>query len=165
MMRSATLYTLVASLLTGPAAVHAAPRGDGSRYAYYTSDAGGDWHAALPIGNGRLGAAVYGGGTERLVLNENSMWSGTFTNRVNSGSKNAFPDIRKKLVNGDITSAGQSAMSNMAGNPTSPRAYQPLVNMGMDFGHSSGVSSYSRWLDTLQGTVGVNYMHGGTNFT
>lgn len=138
---------------------------DGARFARYTSDAGSNFASSLPIGNGRIGATVYGTPAEKLVLNENSMWSGPFTNRVNSNSKNALSDIRQKLQSGSITAAGQSALQNMAGNPTSPRAYNPLVNMALDFGHSSGLSSYNRWLDTYQGTAGVNYTWNGVTYS
>lgn len=155
---------LEALLILGTAAAEAATAWDGSRIAWYESDAGNDFKSALPIGNGRLGAAVFGTGVEKLVLNENSVWSGPWLDRVNPNSKNALASIRQKLVSGDITGAGQSAMDNMAGNPTSPRAYNPLVNMGIDFGHTSGISSYTRWLDTFQGTAGVNYTYGGTNY-
>ena len=49
---------------------------DGSRFAWYSSDAANKFENALPIGNGRLGAMVFGGNTEKVVLNENSMWRG-----------------------------------------------------------------------------------------
>ncbi len=151
-------------LILGSAVVEAGAAWDGSRFAWYASDAGADFKSALPIGNGRLGAVVFGTGVEKLVLNENSVWSGPWLDRANPNSKNAVPAIRKMLLSGDLTGAGQSAMNNMAGNPTSPRAYHPLVNMAMDLGHGSGISSYTRWLDTLQGTAGVNYTHSGINY-
>ncbi|KAK1753325.1 Six-hairpin glycosidase-like protein [Echria macrotheca] len=138
---------------------------DGSRFAWYTSDSANDIHNALPIGNGRLGAVVFGGAVEKLVLNENSVWSGPWQNRVNTKSQSAVGDIWKMLVSGSITAAGQSAMSNMAANPTSPRAYNPLVNVGMDFGHGSGMTNYTRWLDTYEGTSGVSYTYNGVTYT
>jgi hypothetical protein len=74
--------------------------------------------------------------------------------------------IRELLISGDLTGAGQIVMDNLAAKPTSPRAYHPLVNMGLDFGHSSSqVSSYTRWLDTYQGTATVTYLAGGVNYT
>lgn len=138
---------------------------DGSRFAWYSGESGEDFKRAIPIGNGRLGATVFGNSIERVVLNENSVWSGPWEDRVNPKAKGALASIRGMLVAGNITAAGQSAMSNLAGEPTSPKAYQPLVNLTMDFGHTTtGISSYSRWLDTLQGTSGVNYSYGGVNY-
>jgi len=138
---------------------------DGSRHAWYTSDAANKFENALPIGNGRLGAMVFGGNVEKVVLNENSMWSGPWQDRVNKNARGAADDIWKKLLAGSITAAGQAAMSNLAGDPTSPRAYQPLVNLGADFGHGSLGSNYTRWLDTLEGTVGVNYTLNGVTYS
>ncbi|KAK4149347.1 Six-hairpin glycosidase-like protein [Chaetomidium leptoderma] len=160
------LQFITAFLVLGFApVVDAAAAWDSSRFAVYTSDAGNDFRSAIPIGNGRLGATVFGTAVEKLVLNENSVWSGPWQDRANRNSKNAVPEIQRMLLAGDITGAGQSAMANMAGNPTSPKAYHPLVNMNIDLSHSSGVSSYTRWLDTREGTAGVTYLHGGTNYS
>lgn len=152
------------TLLAAAAAVVA--QWDASRYAWYTSAAGTDFASALPIGNGRLGAAVYGGATDQVTLNENSMWSGPFQDRANRNSASNLASIRQQLMNGQITAAGQSTLNNMAGNPTSPRAYNPRVDLALDFGHSqNSVSAYQRLLDTLSGTAWVTYTYGGVNYT
>jgi len=152
------------ALISGPYGVLGADW-DGSRFAWYSSDSGNTFANSLPIGNGRLGATVFGGSVEKLVLNENSMWSGPWQDRVNRNARGAVDDIWKKLLAGSVTEAGQSAMSNLAGDPTSPKAYNPLVNMGVDFGHSSLGTGYSRWLDTYQGTAGVNYTLNGVSYS
>ena len=85
---------------------------DASRFAWYSSDAGSDFASALPIGNGRLGAAIFGTGDERITLNENSIWSGPWQDRANRNSKNALSGIRSQLMNGDISSAGQAVLQN-----------------------------------------------------
>lgn len=156
--------TLLLSVL--PAVVQCADW-DAARHAWYTSDANNDWHNTLPIGNGRLGAMVFGSIAEKFILNENSVWSGPWQNRVNTRSKGALEDIWKNLVNGQITTAGVSALTNMAGSPESPRAYNPLVNLAIDFGHGaiSSVTNYSRWLDTFEGTSGVSYVKNGVTYT
>jgi len=138
---------------------------DGSRYAWYTS-AAGDFASALPIGNGRVGGAVFGSAAEKLTLNENSVWSGPWQSRGNSNSLGALSNIRSHLQSGDLTGAGSLVLQNMAGNPTSPRAYNPLVDLLLDFGHSSSsLTSYTRYLDTDQGTAFVTYNYGGVNYT
>ncbi|KAM7211102.1 Six-hairpin glycosidase-like protein [Rhypophila decipiens] len=161
------MMLLTALVLTGlaPAVVYG-QNWDASRHAWYSSDSNNDWHNAVPIGNGRLGALVFGSITEKLTLNENSVWSGPWQDRVNPGAKNAVSGIWNNLVAGKITDAGNSAMSNLAGNPTSPRAYNPLVDLNIDFGHGalSSVSNYSRWLDTLDGTSGVSYVKNGVTY-
>ncbi|PVH98366.1 glycoside hydrolase family 95 protein [Periconia macrospinosa] len=138
---------------------------DASRFAWYSSDAGNDFASAVPIGNGRLGAAIYGTGDEKITLNENSIWSGPWQDRANRNSKNALNDIRSKLVSGDITGAGQSVLQNMAGNPNSPRQYNPLGDMVIAVGHTSGRNNYVRYLDTYQGTAFVTYNFNNVNYT
>ena len=138
---------------------------DATRFAWYTS-AAGDFASAVPIGNGRVAGTVFGSAVEKISLNENSVWSGPWQNRANTNSRNALGNIRSILQSGDLTSAGQAVLDNMAGNPTSPRAYNPTVDMSLDFGHSaSGMSLYTRYLDTYQGTAFVTYNYGGVNYT
>ena len=138
---------------------------DASRFAWYTSPAG-DFESSVPIGNGRVAGTVWGGASELVYLNENSIWSGPWLNRVNPNALGALPSIRSLLSSGNLTGAGQSVLANMAGNPTSPQGYQPLGNLTLDFGHSSsGMSSYTRYLDTYEGTAFVTYNYGGVNYT
>lgn len=85
---------------------------DASRFAWYSSDAGNDFASAVPIGNGRLGAAIYGTADEKISLNENSIWSGPWLDRANRNSKNALNNIRSQLTSGDITGAGQAVLQN-----------------------------------------------------
>ena len=57
-----------------------------------------NWNEALPLGNGRLGAMVFGGTVvERVALNEDSLWYGGFRDRVNPDAKDALPKIRQLL--------------------------------------------------------------------
>lgn len=136
---------------------------DGSRYAWYTSPAT-DFNSALPIGNGRLGGLMYCTPTERISLNENSIWSGPFLNRLNPNSHGVINEVRSMLQSGNITGAGQVALPNMAGQPTSPQQYNPLGQLNLDFGHSSQ-GSLERWLDTYQGNAGCSYIYNGVNYT
>lgn len=137
---------------------------DASRYLYFDS-AGTSLSSSLPIGNGRVAAAVYGSSVEKITLNENSVWSGQWQDRANPNSASALWSIRNKLIVGDMTSAGQQTLDAMAGDPTSPKQYQPTVDMAIDFGHSGTLEKYTRVLDTLQGTAMVTYTLGGVNYT
>jgi hypothetical protein len=137
---------------------------DPSRYLYFNTP-GGNLSSSLPIGNGRVAAAAYGTASEKITLNENSVWSGQWQDRGNSQSSSALSPIRQKLMNGDMTSAGQQTLDAMAGNPTSPKQYQPTVDMTIDFGHSGTLRGYTRVLDTRQGTAMTTYTLGGVNYT
>ncbi|KAK4445406.1 Six-hairpin glycosidase-like protein [Podospora aff. communis PSN243] len=163
-MKLSTALLATAGVISSPIVALGA-EWDGSRFAWYSSDSANTFANALPIGNGRLGAAVHGGGVEKVVLNENSMWSGPWQDRVNKNARASLDGIWRNLLAGQITAAGQSAMTNLAADPTSPRAYNPLVNLGVDFGHASLGTGYARWLDTYEGTAGVNYTLNGVNYS
>jgi hypothetical protein len=114
-----------------------------------------------------VAGTVWGGGAPELVsLNENSIWSGPWRSRANAKALGALPSIRSLLSSGNLTAAGQSVLANMASSPTSPQGYQPLGNLSLEFRHSSsGMSSYTRYLDTYEGTAFVTYNYGGVNYT
>ena len=60
-----------------------------------------NWNEALPVGNGRLGAMVFGGvADERLQLNEDTVWAGEKRDRINPGAAKAIPEIRRLLSEG-----------------------------------------------------------------
>ncbi|MFY9436534.1 MAG: glycoside hydrolase N-terminal domain-containing protein, partial [Limnochordia bacterium] len=64
------------------------------------------WRDAIPLGNGRLGAMVYGHtDIERIQLNDDSLWYGTFIDRNNEALKNKLPEIRRLVLAGDIYNA------------------------------------------------------------
>lgn len=59
------------------------------------------FHQSLPLGNGRIGAMVFGGvGEERIVLNESSVWSGSREESDRPDAHEALPDIRRLLLDG-----------------------------------------------------------------
>jgi hypothetical protein len=65
------------------------------------------FHESCPLGNGRLGAMDFGGvGTERIVLNESSLWSGGLYDGNNYDAYQCLPEVRAKLFAGDISGAG-----------------------------------------------------------
>lgn len=133
---------------------------DASTVLWYESPAE-EFNEALPIGNGRLGGMVYGyTESERIGLNEDSLWSGGFVDRLNPDSVETIPDVMDAFDNGNITEAGNLWLSGMASNPTDLRAYQPLCDLILDFGHSNGsVSSYNRTLDVTTGNADVHYIY------
>lgn len=81
--------------------------------------------------------------------------------RMNPNALATLPRVRALLDAGEIITAGSVALDGMAAIPTSPRAYQPLGDLTLDFGHSASVTRYERWLDTADGTQGVEYTYNG----
>ncbi|KAK2766904.1 hypothetical protein FQN54_006219 [Arachnomyces sp. PD_36] len=131
---------------------------DASTFLWYDSPAE-EFNEALPIGNGRLGGMVYGyTESERIGLNEDSLWSGAFQDRINPDSVETIPKVMDAFDSGNITEAGNLWLAGMASNPTDLRAYQPLCDLILDFGHSNkSVTSYNRSLDLTTGNADVHY--------
>ncbi|KAK6200777.1 Short-chain dehydrogenase/reductase aba4 [Pestalotiopsis sp. IQ-011] len=138
---------------------------DGSRHLWY-DEPGTSFSEGLAIGNGRIGALVYGSAAENITLNENSVWSGLFQDRINNKSLEAFPQARQLLVDGNLTDAANLVLEDMAGIPTTNRAYSVTNNLVLDFGHSEDDwENYERWLDTLDGNVGVSYDYNNVTYS
>lgn len=138
---------------------------DGSRYLWYNTT-GYDFNSALPIGNGRLAGIIYGSANEKVSLNENSVWSGPFQDRVNPNAITTYPVVRELLVNGSISEANNLTLAQMVPNVTSPRSYSTTGDLIVETGHDNTTwSNYSRWLDTKQGSAGVSYTYNNFTFT
>ncbi|KAE8394108.1 Six-hairpin glycosidase-like protein [Aspergillus alliaceus] len=140
-------------------------RFDPSRFLWYTSPAN-NFTSTLPLGNGRLGAAVWGSAVENVTLNENSIWSGQFMDRVNPDAYSALHPARAMLQDGNITAAGQLMLAKTVGSPDEPRSYHPLGSLVLDFGHSdSDMANYTRSLDLLKGRASVTYKYHGVAYS
>ncbi|KAJ7618626.1 glycoside hydrolase family 95 protein [Roridomyces roridus] len=144
----------------------AAPVFDGSRHIWFTFPGFFPvFESSLPIANGRVAASIYGGASEVLGINENTIWSGPFQDRVASTALENVPVVREMLLAGNISQGREIAMSLMIGSNTSPRMYSYFGNIQVDFGHGAGdLTDYLRWLDTREGTVGVQYNFGGVTY-
>jgi len=120
----------------------------------------------LPIGNGRLGALVLGGtGTERLVLNEGTLWAGGPYNADSPAAKAALPEIRKKLFEGKLAEAQAQAQNEFMGRPIVQLPYQPLGNLEISFPGHERATDYRRELDLEQALVRVTYTLDGVHYT
>jgi alpha-L-fucosidase 2 len=121
------------------------------------------WTEALPVGNGRLGAMVFGGvATEHLQLNEATLWSGGPRDWNNPGAKEILPQVRSAIFAGDYQKAGELC-KKMQG-PYN-ESYQPLGDLRLDFSHDGVPSSYERSLDLDRAVTTVRYQIGNARFT
>lgn len=84
---------------------------------------------------------------------------------MNPAALATLPKVRALLDVREIIAAGTAALNGIAAIPTSPQAYQPLGDITFDFGHSGNIAGYERWLDTADGTQGVNYTYNGVVYT
>ncbi|KAF3044897.1 hypothetical protein E8E11_001533 [Didymella keratinophila] len=103
----------------------------------FYSQAASVWNETLPIGNGRLGATPFAKSDhEIIVLNEDSLFSGGFRDRVNPKSLETFPQVRELMDHGNLTGAGNTWLEGMVGVPISQRKYEPAGNLSISTGHS-----------------------------
>lgn len=126
-----------------------------------------DWVHALPVGNGRLGGMVYGRtDVERMQLNETSIWTGGPIDYTNtSGGGERFSEIRDDMLSGNRDAAISAATSYLMGKPTAQAAYQPFVDMYLDFGHElEKTRHYRRSLDTAEAVASVDYEYEGSKY-
>ena len=106
------------------------------------------WLEALPIGNGRLGAMVFGGvDTERLPLNEDSVWAGGPHDYDNPEGLAALPEIRRLVFAGEYDAAQRMVDAHFMGRPAGQMPYQPVGNLTLTLPVSEAVSDYRRALD------------------
>ncbi|MCD9637534.1 Alpha-L-fucosidase 2 [Datura stramonium] len=123
------------------------------------------WTDALPIGNGRLGAMVWGGvASEILNLNEDTLWTGTPGDYTNPEAPKWLAEVRKLVDTGQYAEATEEA-ANLTDN--SPEVYQVLGHIELEFDDSHGtfqVEKYERVLDLDRAIVKVNYSVGGVEF-
>lgn len=101
---------------------------------YYTTSSSQDWNKALPIGNGRLGAMIYGEGTsEHFQLNEDSVWFGRKRDRNNPDALTHLASIRDLILSGKISEAEELCKYALAGTPQSQHSYQTLGDVYFDY--------------------------------
>ncbi|GAB3079222.1 glycosyl hydrolase family 95 catalytic domain-containing protein [Micromonospora schwarzwaldensis] len=129
---------------------------------WYDEEAGTDWLRALPIGNGRLGAMVFGNvDTERLQLNEDTVWAGGPYDSANTRGAANLAEIRRRVFADQWTSAQDLINQTMMGTPGGQLAYQIVGNLRLAFGTSGGATQYRRTLDLTTATVTTTYVLGG----
>lgn len=127
---------------------------------WYPSPAS-NWNTALPLGNGRLGAMVFGGvDQERLQLNEESLWAGC---PVEVWPKDYFKhlqEVRRLLFAGKNVEADAYGLKHLTATPTSFRSYEPLADLWLDFGAGAKHQGYRRELDLNDGIARVTWQQG-----
>ena len=126
-----------------------------------------DWETqALPIGNSRMGAMVFGGvERERIQLNEESVWDGKYLDRHSPEGLEALPKIQQMLFDGKNKDASKLAAKTMMGRPARIDSYQTLGDLILDFPEAKEVAKYRRDLDLTTAISKVQYTVDGVTFT
>ena len=139
-------------------AATASPASEGALTLWYPRPAM-QWVEALPLGNGRLGAMVWGGGKhERLQLNEDTLYGGGPYDPTPPDALAALPEVRRLIFAGRYADAEALAQARMMARPIKQMPYQPLGDLALDFVEVSDIGDYRRELD-LDSAVAVTSFH------
>ncbi|WP_051200868.1 glycoside hydrolase family 95 protein [Butyrivibrio sp. XPD2002] len=124
------------------------------------------WEEALPVGNGRLGAMVMGGVSREVIyLNEDSIWSGKPTDRINKDARKYLDEIRKLIRQGRIPEAEKLSLLALSGTPNSERSYETAGEFVLEFDGVTDYKNYKRELDLETGCALVSYEADGIKYT
>ncbi|HEY1717558.1 MAG TPA: glycoside hydrolase N-terminal domain-containing protein [Verrucomicrobiae bacterium] len=123
------------------------------------------WTDALPIGNGRIGAMIFGGvSDERIQFNEDTLWTGKPHDYVRAGAREQLPKIQQLLFDGKTKEAEQLAKTNFLSDPVRQKAYQPFGDLHLHFSGATNVSDYRRELEVDSAVARVSYRADGVNY-
>lgn len=143
------------------AAAHIGP--DPSHCLWYRAPAKA-WTEALPVGNGRLGAMIFGGiARERLQLNEDSLWAGGPYDPVNPAARDALPEVRRLIAAGRLKEAQALADRTLIGTPRTQMPYQPVGDLVLSWPGltDDAASDYRRQLDLDTATATTRFTMNG----
>jgi alpha-L-fucosidase 2 len=116
------------------------------------------WNEALPLGNGRLGAMVFGRvGQERLQLNESTLWAGAPYTPDNPDALAALPEVRRLIAEGRYKDATDLASARMMARPLWQMAYGTLGDLLLTFEGAAAPTDYVRELDLETAIATVRY--------
>ena len=124
------------------------------------------WEEALPVGNGRIGAMIFGHVTsERLQLNEDTLWGGGPYDPVNPEARAALPQVRQLIFDGKYSDAGKLINAKVISHPSGQMPYETAGDLMLTFPDSASVENYRRDLNLDTAVTTVEYSDGGTRFT
>ncbi|WP_316815179.1 glycoside hydrolase family 95 protein [Pedobacter nyackensis] len=127
-----------------------------------------DWNEALPVGNGRMGAMVYGDwNKETIQLNEESLWAGTKT-EADADAASKMPEIQRLLLEGNIAQAAKLSEKYLRSDPLRIRSNQSFGQFQIQFLNNSipskQIGNYKRSLDLQTGIAAVQYDIDGVQY-
>jgi alpha-L-fucosidase 2 len=123
------------------------------------------WNDALPVGNGRLGAMIFGTpDNERIQFNEETYWSGGPYSSVTKGGAKYLPEVQNLVFQDKFLEAQKLFGSKLMGYPVEQQKYQPMGNLVLHFDSGKEQTNYKRWLDLTTGISGVEYSANGVKY-
>ena len=124
-----------------------------------------NWNEALPIGNGSLGAMIFGGtAEERLQLNEDTLWTGGPHDYNRKDAHMHLQTVRDLILDGKPKDAEDLLNQQMMGNPNFIQAYQPMADLSITFDGHESPQNYQRELDIANAVARVSYTIDGVEY-
>src|ERR1051325_7183070 len=138
---------VAAAMPLAPKILNTLPADDQSLLLWYDKPAG-EWTEALPIGNGRLGAMIFGGpATEQLQLNEDTLYAGSPYDPNNPEALQPLPEARRLIFAGKYKEAHDLVGAKMMAQPIKQMPYEPVGDLKLLFADHDNVTNYRRSLD------------------
>ena len=123
------------------------------------------WENALPVGNGRLGAMVFGKtDEEELQINEDTYWSGGPYSTTVKGGVEALPEIRRAIFDGDLVRAHRLFGRSLMGYPVEQQKYQSIGRVMLKFAAGGATNGYRHELDLDTAIATTTYEQGGVRY-
>jgi alpha-L-fucosidase 2 len=123
------------------------------------------WNEALPVGNGRLGAMIFGGvECEHLQLNEDTLWAGGPYDPDNTNALAALPEVRRLIFSGQYDAASRLIARDMMAKPIGQMPYETVGDLFLEFPTNATVENYRRDLNLDTALAGVSYTANGVHF-
>ena len=131
---------------------------------WYNKPSGDQWENALPIGNGRLGAMIYGNvDTETIQLNEHTLWSGSPNRNDNPLAKDSLAEIRKLIFSGKQKEAEQLANRVIVSKKSQGQMFEPAGELHLAFPGLKAYTHYYRELDIENAETKTSFTAGGVD--
>jgi len=126
----------------------------------------GQWYEALALGNGRLGAMVFGGpAKERIQFNEDTFWAGGPYDPSHSDALKAWPKARRLILENKVAAAHHLIGKEMMARPLRQMPYQPVGDLILEFPGHDQFSAYRRSLDLRSAMATVAYRVDNVTYT
>jgi alpha-L-fucosidase 2 len=133
---------------------------------WYSNPAGKVWENALPIGNGRLGAMIYGNvEKETIQLNEHTVWSGSPNRNDNPLSLDSLDAMRKLIFEGKQKDAERLANKVIISKKSQGQKFEPVGSLQLMFNGQNNFSNYKRELDVERAVTKTSYTVGDVTYT
>ncbi|MFC4094924.1 glycoside hydrolase family 95 protein [Euzebyella saccharophila] len=133
---------------------------------WYNTPSGDVWENALPLGNGKIGAMVFGNVEKEIIgLNEHTVWSGSPNRNDNPDALAALPQVRQLIFEGKYKAAEKLANEKIITKKSNGQMFQPVGNVELTFSGHENFQDYHRELDIDRALSKTSYKVNGVTYT